>query len=109
MPQASRRRRRARNVEVHNYPAPGRNRRIAAQRQATCGRQRFSRRQRMTHPTRRQVLTAAAAAATTLALPAIVRAQAPIVIKFSHVVAPDTPKGNGAQRFKELAEKNTGG
>ena len=63
----------------------------------------------MTQPTRRQVLTAAAAAATTLALPAIVRAQAPIVIKFSHVVAPDTPKGNGAQRFKELAEKNTGG
>jgi len=63
----------------------------------------------MTQPTRRQVLTTAVAAATTLALPAIVRAQAPIVIKFSHVVAPDTPKGNGAQRFKELAEKNTGG
>lgn len=29
---------------------------------------------------------------------------APIVIKFSHVVAPDTPKGKGAQKFKELAE-----
>lgn len=37
------------------------------------------------------------------------RAQAPIVIKFSHVVAVDTPKGQGAQRFKELAEKATGG
>ena len=36
-------------------------------------------------------------------------AQAPIVIKFSHVVAQETPKGKGAQRFKELAEKATGG
>ena len=36
-------------------------------------------------------------------------AQAPIVIKFSHVVAPDTPKGKGAQKFQELAEKYTGG
>lgn len=36
-------------------------------------------------------------------------AQAPIVIKFSHVVATDTPKGKGAVRFKELAEKLTNG
>ena len=36
-------------------------------------------------------------------------AQAPIVIKFSHVVAADTPKGKGAERFKELAEKATKG
>ncbi len=36
-------------------------------------------------------------------------AQAPIVIKFSHVVAVDTPKGQAALRFKELAEKNTKG
>lgn len=36
-------------------------------------------------------------------------AQAPIVIKFSHVVANDTPKGKAAERFKELAEKNTKG
>ena len=36
-------------------------------------------------------------------------AQAPIVIKFSHVVANDTPKGKGAERFKELAEKATKG
>ncbi|MBV5266799.1 TRAP transporter substrate-binding protein [Pinisolibacter aquiterrae] len=32
-----------------------------------------------------------------------------IVIKFSHVVAPNTPKGKGAERFKELAEKYTAG
>lgn len=36
-------------------------------------------------------------------------AQAPIVIKFSHVVATDTPKGKAAERFKELAEKATKG
>ncbi|MDG0855273.1 TRAP transporter substrate-binding protein [Roseateles puraquae] len=47
--------------------------------------------------------------ATALALPLASFAQAPIVIKFSHVVAPDTPKGKGAQRFKELAEQRTGG
>ncbi|NHC60693.1 TRAP transporter substrate-binding protein [Paenalcaligenes suwonensis] len=33
----------------------------------------------------------------------------PLVIKFSHVVAPDTPKGKGADRFKQLAEEYTGG
>ena len=36
-------------------------------------------------------------------------AQTPIVIKFSHVVATDTPKGQAAERFKQLAEKATGG
>ncbi|MBC7500451.1 MAG: TRAP transporter substrate-binding protein [Herminiimonas sp.] len=36
-------------------------------------------------------------------------AQAPIVIKFSHVVSSDTPKGKAAERFKELAEKATKG
>jgi C4-dicarboxylate-binding protein DctP len=36
-------------------------------------------------------------------------AQAPIVIKFSHVVAPDTPKGQAAERFKLLAEQFTRG
>ncbi|MEO7495696.1 MAG: TRAP transporter substrate-binding protein [Massilia sp.] len=36
-------------------------------------------------------------------------AQAPIVIKFSHVVALDTPKGQAAERFKQLAEKATKG
>ena len=36
-------------------------------------------------------------------------AQAPIVIKFSHVVARDTPKGQAAERFKLLAEQATKG
>ncbi|MET0858170.1 MAG: TRAP transporter substrate-binding protein DctP, partial [Telluria sp.] len=36
-------------------------------------------------------------------------AQPPIVIKFSHVVAPQTPKGQAAERFKLLAESNTKG
>ena len=36
-------------------------------------------------------------------------AQQPIVIKFSHVVAPETPKGKGAEKFKQLAEERTGG
>ena len=50
----------------------------------------------------------AAAAALALA-PFAAAAQDPIVIKFSHVVAPDTPKGKGAEKFKELAEKYTNG
>ena len=37
------------------------------------------------------------------------QAQDAIVIKFSHVVAPDTPKGKGAEKFKELAAKYTDG
>ena len=65
----------------------------------------------MTHtlanPARRAVFAVAAALA--FAAPAISQAQAPIVIKFSHVVAPDTPKGKGAIKFKELAEERTKG
>ena len=49
----------------------------------------------------------AAAAAAFIIQPAV--AQSPVVIKFSHVVAPDTPKGNGAEKFKELADKYTNG
>lgn len=45
--------------------------------------------------------------ALTLSQPAA--ADEAIVIKFSHVVAPDTPKGKGAARFKELGEKYTDG
>jgi len=33
----------------------------------------------------------------------------PIVIKFSHVVSPDAPKGKSALLFKQLAEKYTDG
>src|SRR4029079_8273528 len=36
-------------------------------------------------------------------------AQKPIVIKFSHVVAVDTPKGKAAEYFKKLAEERTQG
>ena len=36
-------------------------------------------------------------------------AQQPIIIKFSHVVAENTPKGKGALKFKELAESRTKG
>ena len=35
-------------------------------------------------------------------------ADAPIVIKFSHVVANDTPKGQGAQLFKKLVKERLG-
>src|SRR5215472_13726441 len=56
----------------------------------------------------RQSILAAAAAAM-LAWPWAAAAQQPIVIKFSHVVAPDTPKGKGSLKFKELAEKYTNG
>src|ERR1700712_4594861 len=55
----------------------------------------------------RKLLLAVAVAAI-FAAPAAM-AQAPIVIKFSHVVAPNTPKGKGAEKFRELAEKYTGG
>jgi len=51
----------------------------------------------------------AAAAAAIIAMPGAVMAQSPIIIKFSHVVANDTPKGKGALKFKELAEKYTNG
>jgi C4-dicarboxylate-binding protein DctP len=56
---------------------------------------------------RKWILTAAVAAI--FMAPSAVMAQAPIIIKFSHVVANDTPKGKGALKFKELAEKYTNG
>ena len=48
-------------------------------------------------------------AAALVAACASVHAQNPIIIKFSHVVALDTPKGKGAERFKQLAEERTKG
>src|SRR5262245_36839630 len=57
---------------------------------------------------RKLILTAASIAALALVgSPAM--AEGPIVIKFSHVVAADTPKGKAADKFKELAEKYTDG
>src|ERR687885_2870197 len=49
------------------------------------------------------------AAVVALAVVGPAQAQQPIVIKFSHVVAQDTPKGKGALKFQELAEKYTNG
>jgi C4-dicarboxylate-binding protein DctP len=46
----------------------------------------------------------AAAIAAVFAVPATVNAE-PMVLKFSHVVAEKTPKGQAALKFKELAEK----
>jgi len=48
------------------------------------------------------------AATAALAFATVAPAQ-PIVIKFSHVVAENTPKGQGALKFKELAEKSLPG
>ncbi|KJC52991.1 C4-dicarboxylate ABC transporter [Bradyrhizobium sp. LTSP885] len=56
---------------------------------------------------RKLILAAASIAALTFVGPA--SAQSPIVLKFSHVVAADTPKGKAADKFKELAEKYTAG
>ncbi|MBK6396101.1 MAG: TRAP transporter substrate-binding protein [Betaproteobacteria bacterium] len=44
-----------------------------------------------------------------LAFTAPASAQQPIVVKFSHVVAENTPKGQGALKFKEVAEKKLPG
>jgi C4-dicarboxylate-binding protein DctP len=57
---------------------------------------------------RLMTLAASLVAAVTLAVSPAAAAD-PIVIKFSHVVAPNTPKGKGADRFKELAESYTKG
>jgi C4-dicarboxylate-binding protein DctP len=56
---------------------------------------------------RRVVLAAVAAVFAWSAASAV--AQSPIVIKFSHVVATDTPKGKGAEYFKKIAEERTKG
>ncbi|MFO1271591.1 MAG: DctP family TRAP transporter solute-binding subunit [Rubrivivax sp.] len=58
----------------------------------------------MTGPSRRAFVGAAVAAPWVRA-----PAQSPIVLRFSHVVAPDTPKGKGAERFRQLAEERSKG
>ena len=55
-----------------------------------------------------KVLAFTAMTALALAL-GTAHAQQPIVLKFSHVVAENTPKGKGALKFKELAESRTKG
>ncbi|BAN35630.1 TRAP dicarboxylate transporter subunit DctP [Sulfuricella denitrificans skB26] len=44
-----------------------------------------------------------------LGVSTLANAAGEIVIKFSHVVAPDTPKGRAAEKFKQLAEEKTKG
>ena len=61
------------------------------------------------HIQRRQLLVTAGALAATVGVPLLARAQSPQVLKFSHVVAEKTPKGQAAIRFKELAEKKLPG
>src|SRR3954453_2942725 len=56
---------------------------------------------------RNLIWVAAAIAALAVTGPAM--ADDPIVIKFSHVVATNTPKGLAAEKFKELAEKYSNG
>jgi C4-dicarboxylate-binding protein DctP len=61
---------------------------------------------------RKLILAAASIAASALIgslLNPASAADSQIVIKFSHVVAADTPKGKAADKFKELAEKYTDG
>jgi C4-dicarboxylate-binding protein DctP len=106
MPQ-SRRARQGRNtrvgpiVGVHNW----RPREVAANNR---GRKEHPETQAMHQSLHRRLMMATAVAAVAaLALPAA--AQAPVVIKFSHVVAPDTPKGKGADRFKQLVEERSKG
>ena len=48
-------------------------------------------------------------AAVALVSAGLASAQQPIIIKFSHVVAVDTPKGHAAEYFKKLAEERTKG
>jgi C4-dicarboxylate-binding protein DctP len=55
------------------------------------------------------VLATLAAACLSLAPAVATHAQQPIVIKFSHVAAPDTPKGQAALEFKRLAEERSKG
>ena len=59
--------------------------------------------------TRRSLAALAGATALALSFVGAATAQDKIVIKFSHVVAPDTPKGKGAAKFEELAEAYTNG
>ncbi len=56
---------------------------------------------------RKFVVATAALAALALVGPA--GAQSPMIVKFSHVVAPDTPKGKASLKFAEFAGKYTNG
>ncbi len=67
-------------------------------------------RMNLSNPSRRTALVAGASAVAAAAIPfAASAADGPIVVKFSHVVADKTPKGQAALKFKELAEKKLPG
>jgi C4-dicarboxylate-binding protein DctP len=57
----------------------------------------------------RKLIVAVASVAALALTGSVSAADSSIVIKFSHVVASDTPKGKAADKFKELAEKYTNG
>ena len=58
---------------------------------------------------RTKLVAAIVAALAGFGLSGSANAQQPIVIKFSHVVSPDAPKGKAAMVFKDLVEKYTNG
>jgi C4-dicarboxylate-binding protein DctP len=58
---------------------------------------------------RRRLLATGAGVAAAVAFPWAARAQSPLVVKVSHVVAEHTPKGQASIKFKELAEKRLPG
>jgi C4-dicarboxylate-binding protein DctP len=55
------------------------------------------------------ITAASVAAAAIVAMSPVAEAAGPIVIKFSHVVAENTPKGQMANKFKELVEQRLPG
>lgn len=57
----------------------------------------------------RPIVTALVLSVLASLAPLDARAAEPIVIRFSHVVAPNTPKGKAADRFRDLAERYTEG
>lgn len=69
----------------------------------------------MTPNTTQRVVTTAIKTLTSLftcavlSMPIAALAQAPIIIKFSHVAAIDTPKGQAAEYFKKIVEERTKG
>src|SRR5512138_494013 len=69
-----------------------------------------NRRKRAALSARVALVAAAVAVAAAVLAPAALRgAEPPIVLRFSHVVAVDTPKGQAAEFFKRRAEELTGG
>lgn len=57
---------------------------------------------------RKSLLAVAYIAVSTIAVPAFAANSDPIVIKFAHVVANDTPKGQGGQMLQKLVKEELG-